>query len=66
MQPMLPNFDFRFSFKVCLSHRSEPISQLPTNIIQKPAITELVDNGANFDDSTEECFDEILYCTGKQ
>lgn len=40
--------------------------QLPENIVQKPVIAELVDDGVIFEDNSKEFVDEILYCTGTE
>lgn len=49
-----------------MSHGDE-LKTLPAEgILQKPYLIELRDNGAIFQDGTEEFIDEILYCTGRK
>nr|XP_019537917.2 senecionine N-oxygenase-like [Aedes albopictus] len=51
---------------VTLSHHTkEPFKTVfPANLIQKPDIAELTQNGALFEDGSQEYFTVILYCTG--
>ncbi|KOC68207.1 Flavin-containing monooxygenase FMO GS-OX-like 3, partial [Habropoda laboriosa] len=52
--------------RVFLSHHlNDPIGTVfPDNVIQKPDVKELTENGALFSDGTNEQVDVIFYCTG--
>ncbi|KZC12907.1 PREDICTED: senecionine N-oxygenase-like [Dufourea novaeangliae] len=52
--------------RVILSHHSrDPIGTVfPDNVIQKPDVKELIENGVIFADGSNESADVVFYCTG--
>ncbi|XP_031844708.2 senecionine N-oxygenase [Nomia melanderi] len=52
--------------RVILSHHSrDPIGTVfPENVVQKPDVKELTENGAVFTDDSSELLDDVFYCTG--
>ncbi|XP_062563495.1 senecionine N-oxygenase-like [Armigeres subalbatus] len=54
------------AFHVTLSHHTKESFKtvFPSNLIQKPDVSELTSVGAVFQDGTSESFTVILYCTG--
>ena len=54
--------------QVYLSHHNEKLCRVnfPENVVQKPDVLELTENGVIFEDGSEAEVDVIVYCTGKK
>lgn len=51
--------------KVYFSYRAAKFKAVyPSNVVHKPPVVEFEENGARFEDGSEEEFDEVIYCTG--
>lgn len=54
------------AIRVTLSHhlKEKPKTHFPPNVKQRGDVVRMTENGAIFDDGTEEDFTVVFYCTG--
>ena len=54
-------------FQIYLSHHKKELLNInfPENVVQKPDVRELTENGVIFEDGSEVEVDSIVYCTGE-